>query len=343
MASIFKRNDVWWVSYYHNGKQVRKSLKTSNKRIAEREKQALESKLLEPHSMVPKEKNPSVEHFWAMYLEHAQTQFRPTTIEIQSYFWKQLMEFTGAKNLGDIKQSDIIRFKSWMKKKGSSVQTINNALKDIRAIYNKAIKFGWYTGKEPTTGVERFKIARKMPEFHTTEELNRMLEEAKKHSRSMTWVVLLGAWAGFRKSEIGFARWEWFDFNQEQPIIHIKAYPGFQLKDNEDRSIPMHQKIWDALYPHRQKSGYIFNEEISYSGTYQYRYDPKKSLITILGNAGLTTKNPYQRLRQSFGSALAANGISIFKISKWMGHSSVQVTERHYAGLQAFDDDINKM
>ena len=32
---------------------------------------------------------------------------------------------------------------------------------------------------------------------------------------------------------------------------------------------------------------------------------------------------------------------AIFKGCKWMAHSSVAVTERHYAGLQAYDADID--
>jgi hypothetical protein len=41
MASIFRRGETWCVAYYVNGKLRRRSLKTSNKRVAERERQAL--------------------------------------------------------------------------------------------------------------------------------------------------------------------------------------------------------------------------------------------------------------------------------------------------------------
>ena len=50
MASIYKRGGTWWVAYYNNGKLRRRSLKTTNKRIAERQKQALEAELVSPQS-----------------------------------------------------------------------------------------------------------------------------------------------------------------------------------------------------------------------------------------------------------------------------------------------------
>ena len=35
------------------------------------------------------------------------------------------------------------------------------------------------------------------------------------------------------------------------------------------------------------------------------------------------------------------NNTAIFKVSRWLGHSSVRVTERRYAGLTDYDADID--
>lgn len=341
MASIFKRSETWWISYYVNGKQVRESLKTSNKRIAEREKQAREAELLKPHRRVAEKKNPPVDIFWERYLEYANAHLRERTIEIQTLFWGQLMEFTKAQRLGDIRQKDIEEFKRWKKEKGAADQSVNNALKDIQAIYNHALKLGLYTGPNPAKGIERFKLQKKMPEFHSEKEAIALLKIARQRGQQVERVILLGVWAGFRKGEIVNARWEWLDFNKTKPLITIKGFPGFDIKDSEDRAIPMSQRIYDALYPHRQNAGFIFESDRPSEGKNRYRFDPRKALISTLKEAGLTTKNPFQRLRHTFGSLHAQKGVSIFKVSKWMGHSSVKVTERHYAGLQAYDSEID--
>ena len=47
-------------------------------------------------------------------------------------------------------------------------------------------------------------------------------------------------------------------------------------------------------------------------------------------------------LRHTFASWAATQGVSIFKISEWLGHSMVQLTQDTYAHLQAYDGDIER-
>ena len=102
----------------------------------------------------------------------------------------------------------------------------------------------------------------------------------------------------------------------------------------------MNRRIYDELYPHRQQEGYVF-PHMRNAKHQRYRIDLRASLTAALRDADLPTEHPYQRLRHSFGSLLAQQGVSLFKISKWMGHSTVVVTEKHYAGLQAYDAEID--
>lgn len=339
MASIYKRGETWWIKYYLNGKTARQSLRTTNKRVATREKQALEAKLLEPQRHALQDVNPEVNSFWQKYLAWAEDHNRPKTIEIKTNFWVQLMAFTRAKRLGDITRQDIEAFKKWKKGNGAADQSVNNALKDIQAIYNDAIRQGWYTGTNPVLGIKRYKITRKLPAFHTEEELASLLDAAHERGKEIAWVVLLGGMAGMRKNEILSARWEWFKFKER--VIELKSYTGFDIKDHEERAIPLHPLVCARLYPHRKKKGFVFNSSRRSKGVNRYHFDPKKSLLQALKNAGLTTRRPFQRLRESFASIRAQKGVSIFKLSKWLGHSSVKTTEKHYASLQeGYDPDI---
>ena len=47
-------------------------------------------------------------------------------------------------------------------------------------------------------------------------------------------------------------------------------------------------------------------------------------------------------LRHTFASWVASQGVSIFKISEWLVHSTVQLTQDNYAHLQAYDGDIER-
>jgi site-specific recombinase XerD len=176
MATIFKRGTTWWISYYDGGKRVRKSLNTESKRVAERERMAIEGKLVEPKRHVKREKNSEVAVFWEAYLERERDHLRPNTITIQTHFWNQVTGYLKPNRLSDITPDGLEAFKRWRLSEGNSERTINNAIADMHSIFEKAIAMNHYTGKNPAKRVRRYKLTKKMPEFHTEEELKGLLE-----------------------------------------------------------------------------------------------------------------------------------------------------------------------
>jgi hypothetical protein len=110
------------VTYYDGGKRVRKSLKTQSKRVAERERIAIESRMLEPHRHAPESKNPEIDTFWTQYLTWAKDHLRPTTISIQTHFWNQMTGYLKPARLGDVTRQGIEDFKRWRREKGSAAR-----------------------------------------------------------------------------------------------------------------------------------------------------------------------------------------------------------------------------
>jgi site-specific recombinase XerD len=47
-------------------------------------------------------------------------------------------------------------------------------------------------------------------------------------------------------------------------------------------------------------------------------------------------------MRHTFASIAAQQGVSIYTIASWMGHSAIEVTELH-AHLSGFEDDIERL
>ena len=85
----------------------------------------------------------------------------------------------------------------------------------------------------------------------------------------------------------------------------------------------------------------LFDSGRQTAGKHRYRYEPRRAFKAAC-DAAEVSRATFQILRHTFGSQHAIAGVSIYKISKWMGHSSVDVTSRHYAGLQAYDEDIDR-
>lgn len=149
MASIFKRGAVWWVKYSRNGRTLRPSLKTTNKGIAEREKQALEAELLRPHPRAPEDKDATIADFLARWESWASANLTRKTHETQrgrfDIFLAHLKP--APRLLGDIDRQDVVDFIGGLAKSGRSKTTIDNYLRDASAFYGHAFKtFEKYTG-----------------------------------------------------------------------------------------------------------------------------------------------------------------------------------------------------
>ena len=338
------KKGTWWYVGFYNGRVYRESLKTTSRPAAEREQRLRDVRYSDPSTRPPKKLNPEVGDFWASYEAWARENRRSRTIETQRRFWEVLVEFTGAERMNEIRRGDFERLKTARKRLGThgwSEQTVNNALKDYQAIWNRGIREGWISGGNPVIDVERFTITTRKPTFHTREALERLVEVAEgMHNRDLSWAILLMGYAGLRRNEMASLRWEHMDFTEQAPVIKIRDSYDFRVKTAEERDIPMHRRIFEALYPHRKDDGYILGGGRRSAGKHRYRYDPQRSLREALDLAGLPKADPFQRLRRTFGSILVQQGVSIFKVARWMGHS-VRVCERHYAGLLQHDPDID--
>lgn len=344
-GTLLKRGQVWWWKYQLDGETQWESLKVKAKRDAELVRQQRMADYHQGSGAFIREKlNPTIDDFERDYFAWAEQNKRKSTIAIEKNYWGQLKEFTGAKRLGNIRHQDVEAFKSklkrtGMRKKALADESINDALRHLQAIFNHAVKLKLFTGENPVANIARFKLPRTAPDFLSQDEIDLLLTAAKEHSEKMYWVCLLGIYCGLRKKEIVCARWEWFDF--ENKLLRLRNDNGFDIKDSEERSVPISARVREALEPQSEAEGYLFTSSRVNEGKYRYRYDPRKSFDTMAAKAGVP-RATFQLLRHTFGSQHAIAGTSIYKISKWMGHSSVDVTARHYAGLQEYDDDIDR-
>jgi len=82
-------------------------------------------------------------------------------------------------------------------------------------------------------------------------------------------------------------------------------------------------------------------------GESRYRYDfgyPYKRYLTYTGEKlgrDLSWVTPHV-MRHTFASLLVIAGVSLYKVSKWLGDDD-RVAQRHYAHLQEGDREINKL
>ncbi len=351
------KRGTWWYYGHWKGRRYRESLETTVKRDAEAIQRQRDALYDDDTRTTRVTKTVNVDAIWrlddeyvgydgdtGLYIDWMREHRDPDTIAIQRIFWAALMDHTRRKRLSSITRQDVDSLKRKHVRSGKwSEVTANNFLKDIKAIFNRCIREGWYTGENPAEGVERFTVTRRDPEPHSREEMEALLEAASDVDQYTEWVVLLGGWAGLRKAEIFNARWEWFNFDTREPTIHVRRHPDFPIKDRAERVIAMSKRISKSMKHHAKKSGYVFESTRRSEGRDRYRFNNKRSVLSALKAAGLRTDDPFQRLRISFTCMHAEAGTDIYRVSKWLGHSSVRVTEAYYASVRGYDKDIDNV
>jgi integrase len=331
---VYKRHNTYWVRYTLDRKQYRRSLGVEDPTLARRIARQLEKDIILGVNEVPDERS-LFSDFRARYEEHAKAHKRPRTVATEQWALDLLVKHQPIHLLQNLTPTKVEALKANLIRTGLSRASINVALNHLSAIFATAVKWRLLS-KNPLSNVSKMKTEKALPRFVTGPQINRLLDAARGHSRDLYLVFLLGIYAGLRKNEIGHARWEWFDF--ERKTITLSPHEGFHIKDSDCRTIPLHHRIIEALLPERQDEGYIFfPERTSYKGFYRYEF--KKNFALICKQADLEWVTPHV-LRHTFASQLAIAGVSLYKISQWLGHSKFSTTQI-YAHLQASDEEIN--
>lgn len=224
--------------------------------------------------------------------------------------------------------------------------------------------FGWAVTtkrirENPFAGIKMLKVPKRSEIVYCTrEERDRIIEMAK----SMEWpdwtAVPIAFYGGMRKEEI--ARMEWKDvrFAEGKVIVPI-------TKTGDPREFPMSTHLRELLesVPLAKRHGYVVDVPSGADRLFRLEniYRKIRKLNKGAGRWKDIDKNkpeqergrepiPDERIgwnawRHTFGSLLAQAGVSLDKISSWMGNTP-EVCRRHYAQFvprDRHDEDIDKL
>lgn len=351
MAFIYRRTDskFWWVGFQEGGQQTQKSLKVTAKRAAE-------LLLAEYQMREAKEHNKSKllhikKRLRDVINEYADS--RPRSKTSRWYRWcgeefAAFCEGKGAINIGNIHPHLIEEFYSKRKKEGRD--KIDKArknesdshdkmdpggaasiLRGIKAIFNYAVK-KHYIIESPAKHVRADRTVKKLYKDLSVFEMERLLKAAKEHCQSCYALYATGYYAGLRDGELVYLKQGDIDF--EQNYIDVKSKPENPIKDHQERRIPLNGKLKQILLEHTPGRVWFFETR---EGNPR-RNGLNRELKRTARYAAIHPKGLNMRvLRESFGSHLRRLKVDIALISQYMGHSSIDVTLRHYAHIALED------
>lgn len=268
------------------------------------------------------------------------------------------------RKISDIKGSEIRRLIETIHSDNGPYQA-NKILQRLRAIYNKAIEWGWQ-GTNPTIGIkkypeksrDRFIQPDEMPWF-----IKSLEEETNETVRDFLWVLLT---LGARKTNTLMMQWE--DINWERQEWRIPT-----TKNGEAVTIPLLGKTLDILARRRKTSTsvWVFSRKqdatehlINFRAQWQrllqkaslYLWSVDRNVSHLTNPEALNARGHYDidrmfkttqaraksekiklpvalmdihvhDLRRTFGSYQALTGASLQIIGKSLGHKSLQATQ----------------
>jgi integrase len=240
----------------------------------------------------------------------------------------------------------VIVYQAWLT--DTSEASAQSYLRAASAVWVAFIAAG-YTTANPWTRIPRTKTARtRGADFLTIDTRDQMVAAA---TGPLLTCLLLGFYAGLRRLEIAEARRDWIDFQAAclrvrpavtAPRLRAGQHP-FRIKDKAERLVPLHpilrahlEGVCAELEPH----DFIVCPKVRH-GKSDYRYDfrvPAEKLCAELGIKGFSA----HVLRRTFASLLVQAGVSLTKVSLWLG-DDYRVVVEHYAHLSPSDTDIESL
>lgn len=202
---------------------------------------------------------------------------------------------------------------------------LNSELKHLKAMFNWALKLR-ILNRSPFLGIKFVKVEEKPIRFLSTDELKSLLAIIKSaHDDEMFDLVQFYLQTGARASELLKPKFTWKSVDLQRGIIILIG------KKRKRRTLPLNDLLKNMLQG-RENIGSPF--EFTYNQV--YRRLKKYYKIANIENASVHT------LRKTCGAILIQKGVDIYRVSKWLGHSTVTVTENHYVDLLKSDyDDIS--
>lgn len=325
MATIYRKKGTWFLDYYVNGKRLRKSLKTSSKKIAELALHDLEIKLAKNDlGLIVNEI--TLEDFIKKYLAYKSARIAPRTYQrIQIGIEKHIIPFLKQNSISKLNHITPMLIEEYISVRAREAKqaTVNSELLVLKNIIKMAIRWN-YLQKDPGKEIKLLKVTdQKPPRFLTLEECEKLLETCNPQIQKIVFTILN---TGLRKEEL--MNLEWGDIDFKKGILTVAHEPPRRtLKGKESRYIPINLQLSEMFAQHRRESGIV---------------DPKALVFTTPQNKKITSifyhlrcayKNAIieganvHTLRHTFASHLVMQGVDLYTVSKLLGHKDVKTTQ----------------
>lgn len=346
---VFKRGNVFWYKFKHQGLVIRESAETEDRALAAKAERKRHTAL---DNGAKAKRRPQAAQQFTVAVQHwlalKKGDWSDNNLRIETTNFGHLESSFRGKLLRHITAEDISGYKAKRRGACASDKTIALEIGSLRALMRK---HRLWADIQPDVKVPRGRedVGRAISE----DEEHRLLTASRENrSRSLYPGVLLALHSGLRSQELRLLRWRQID------LIGGKDFPNGRVtvgksktRGGEGRVIPLSQTAqgalmeWRSLFPGALPSHYVFCSE-RYGATpaadtglfvnkaTPYAIDPTKAIGPWKASWNAARKAAgvdcrWHDLRHSFISRLAESQASDATIMSLAGHLSRKMLERY--------------
>ncbi|MGE0609851.1 MAG: tyrosine-type recombinase/integrase [Pirellulales bacterium] len=236
IVSIFERGERWYANFQVDGKQHRRSLKTTSKKQARQLAIRLEADILEGRHREAA-KAVTIDKAVEVYLAHQRTEGRAAKtiakIELTCRRLKELAQCRKVTSLAAVNLTFVDAYRAVRVAAGAKPKTVHNETVILRQLVNFAVRRE-LLNNDPLRGMRLKRPKPSRQPCWTRHQVDLIVGKAG--GPHLSSLVLL-AETGMRVGELKHLTWEDVDF--ERGVLHIRPKEGWQPKSGDQRAVPM--------------------------------------------------------------------------------------------------------
>jgi site-specific recombinase XerD len=117
---------------------------------------------------------------------------------------------------------------------------------------------------------------------------------------------------------------KWTDIDLGNMTVRISQSDDFQTKSKKERTISLNEDVYDVLAVMERKGEYVFCRQ---DGKKRDKHFIARRFKACLKSVALGDGYSFHSLRHTFASHLVQKGVSLYIVSKLLGHADVKTTE----------------
>jgi integrase len=258
------------------------------------------------------------------YIPHVQERQRAAH-NVEAYLRKRILPAIGKKALDEVTSQDVAELRRKLVSEDLANGTVNRHLATVRAMFNQALKWELYQGRNPASSPGMLREVHRDRYLSATETQALFRALAADPDETAASVLALLAVTGARRGEALKATWENVDLDR-----CILTVP--RSKSGRTRYIPLSQVAVAILQ--RQLAKRAIHPENPYVFPSARREGQpvegvRGAWVRAKKAAGLPEDLRVHDLRHSFASALANSGTPLNEIGTVLGHTQLSTTTRY--------------